>query len=96
MHIGRIGGFTRDLGKPADWDESRDGICNSLPIRDEVDDQGPRVMISAWLPTKDEQLAILAGGTIYLRVMGTVHPPVMIWAEPPPADDENPYGAENG
>lgn len=40
--------------------------------------------------TPEEMLAILAGGTVYLRIVGTSHPPVMVWAEPPPPED-NPY-----
>lgn len=94
MHVGRIQGFTRELGKPADWDDARDGICNSLPIQDIVI-EGQHCMISAWIPTVQEQLAILAGGTVYLRVVGTAHPPVMVWAEDPPHEDANPYGAPN-
>jgi hypothetical protein len=59
-----------------------------LPLRDEaikctVGGEDTPSMVSAWEPTPDEVAAIAAGGTVYLRVLGHAHPPVMIWAEPP-------------
>lgn len=76
MHIGRILGATRDLGKPKDWDDSK-GCCLSLPVRDEIDAAG-RKMTSAWLPTPEELAAIAAGAPIHLTVYGNGHPPVML------------------
>lgn len=77
MLIGHIEGATRELGKPASWDDARDGKCLTLPIRDEVDG-GVAQMVSAWMPTPDEIARIVAGAPIYLRVVGTAHPPVLL------------------
>lgn len=80
MHVGHIRGVTRNLGAPANWDREKDGICGGLPIRDEV--QGRlRVMTSAWLPTPEELASLNAGAPVYLRVVGTGHPPVMVYVE---------------
>lgn len=96
MHIGRIRGANAELGKPKDWDDSK-GICNSLPVRIELmDDCETPCMISAWFPTREEQLAILSGGVVYLRIVGASHPPVMVWAEAPEPEDTNPYGGSDG
>jgi hypothetical protein len=79
MMIKMIAGATRVLGKQQGY--------LGLPIRDEqvVDTVlGPvDSMVSAWEPTPEEIACIAAGGTIYLRLLGVSHPPVMIWAEPP-------------
>lgn len=80
MMIKRIAGCTRVLGKSQGY--------LGLPIRDEVMNDsvtGPQtpVMVTAWEPTPDELAVLNAGGTIYLRIVGTGHPPVMMWAEPP-------------
>lgn len=97
MHVGRIAGANRDLGRPKGWDEATQGLCASLPVRLEVMDDGVTpCWISAWLPTKEEQLAILAGGVVYLRIVGATHPPVFVWAEAPDPEDENPYGGHDG
>lgn len=80
MMIKMIAGVTRVLGKAQGY--------LGLPIRDEpITDAevGPiPSMVSAWEPTPEEIEHVAAGGTIYLRVLGVAHPPVMIWAEPPP------------
>jgi hypothetical protein len=80
MMIKMIAGMTRTLGKAQGY--------LGLPVRDETI-MSPEVgnvpaMVSAWEPAPDEIAAIAAGGTVYLRVLGVAHPPVMIWAEPPP------------
>lgn len=77
MHIGRIKGATRDLGKPADWNEEEHGPCGSLPVRDEII-SGNHVMVSEWIPTEDELTQLMAGASINLYVYGTIHPPVAI------------------
>ena len=57
-------------------------ICKSqgylgLPLRDVVLNGDP-AMISSWQPTPAE-LALLAGGaSIYLTVLGSGHPPVLL------------------
>lgn len=74
MIIARIEGFTRELGKSQGY--------RGLPIKDEVHDGTP-YMTSAWEPTPQELAALNAGGKVYLRVMGNVHAPVMLWCEGP-------------
>lgn len=84
MLIARIEGFTRELAK--DQPEYA-----RLPIRDEPCDVAVgdaviaqvNAMVSAWEPTPQEVKALVAGGKVYLRVVGTQHPPVAIWAEGP-------------
>jgi len=79
----RIEGCTRTLGAPVGWTQETSGPCRGLPIRDEVNGDVP-VMVSAWEPMPDELAAIAAGGKIMLRIVGTGHPPVMLWVESPP------------
>jgi hypothetical protein len=77
MLIARILGATRELGKPVDWDDEKNGSCGSLPIRDEQV-RGANVMVSAWTPTPGELARLNAGAPIYLYVWGTSHPPVAV------------------
>lgn len=77
MISGHIAGATRVLGKSQGY--------IGLSIRDERMDcqpDGPNtpVMTSAWFPTPDEIAAIAAGTPVYLRIVGTAHPPVMLYA----------------
>jgi hypothetical protein len=81
MNIQQIQGMTRDLGKPVDWDDSK-GTCESLPIRDEMLGGYP-VMISEWKPTADEVRKIVAGASVFLRIVGTSHPPVRVYIGEP-------------
>lgn len=76
MEIGRIQGCTRIIGRAQGY--------FGLPLRDIVIDDtvtGPNTpaMETAWLPTPDEIAAIAAGAPIILRVVGSGHPPVMIY-----------------
>lgn len=75
MQIGRIEGCTRVLGKSQGY--------LGLPVRDEITEcsvggRGTAKMVTAWIPDPDEISRILAGAPIYLHVLGTAHPPVMI------------------
>ena len=88
MHIGRITSATRNLGAPADWDPSKDGVCGGLPIRDEPHSPGVNRMVSAWFPTPDEIALIQNGAAIYLAVIGTAHPPVSLYVGNPPPEGE--------
>ncbi|MDR3514066.1 MAG: hypothetical protein P4L73_20715 [Caulobacteraceae bacterium] len=78
MHIGRIAGSTRNLGAPPNWDPDRDGPCQSLPVRDELVGGKLSAMTSAWFPTPEELLRLVAGAPIYLKVLASAHPPVML------------------
>jgi hypothetical protein len=75
MQIARIEGATRVLGKSQGY--------LGLPLRDEkicCPVNGPNVsaMVTAWEPTPDEIKRLNAGAKIYLRILGTTHPPVML------------------
>lgn len=82
MQIGRILGATRILGKAQGY--------MGLPVRDEaitvrdetinctVDGEGTPSMVTAWLPTPKELEALNAGASVHVRILGTVHPPIMV------------------
>ncbi len=75
MIAARIEGATRVLGKCQGY--------TGLPIKDtKLNWNGTEypVMISCWEPTPDEAKRIAEGGKIYLAIMGTVHPPVIMSA----------------
>ena len=78
----RIAGCTRVLGAPVGWTPESSGPCNGLPIRDEINGDIP-VMISAWEPTPAEMEAIAAGAKVHHRIVGTGHPPVMLYVGEP-------------
>lgn len=76
--IKRIRGTTRELGKAQGY--------KGLPIRDEPTNDPViglcNAMHSAWELTPRELEDLNNGGTIVLRILGTVHPPVMLYVEP--------------
>lgn len=76
MLINRIIGWTRDLCKPADWDESK-GSCGSLPIRDCVIGD-LQFMVSSWEPTPEELKRLNEGKPVLLGINGTIHPVVFL------------------
>lgn len=76
MQIGMIQGHTRIIGKSQGY--------LGLPLRDiNVDDTvngpGTPAMETAWIPDPAEIAAIVAGAPIILRILGSGHPPVMIY-----------------
>ncbi len=75
--IKRIEQATRELGKPADWNENNDPPCGVLPIRDVITPEGP-FMISAWEFSPDELLALQNGTTLKLWIRGVAHPVVAL------------------
>lgn len=72
----KVVGFTRDLGKPLDWDDSKVS-CGSLPITDGTVGGYP-AMTSVWKPSEEERDLLAAGFQIHLTIIGQVHPPVMV------------------
>ncbi len=62
----RIEGETRHFKRTDDY--------LSLSIRDHKG-----VMSSAWEPTPDELARLNAGATVYLYIVGMVHPPVALF-----------------
>lgn len=76
MIIAMVEGATRVLGKHQGY--------LGLPVRDEVINcavNGPNTpaMVTAWTPTPDELAKINAGAPVLLRVLGSSHPPVMLF-----------------
>lgn len=81
MQIGVITGATRIIGKSQG--------CKGLPIRDEVIDEavngpGTPAMVTAWLPTPKELAALNAGAAVRVRILGQIHPPIMVDVGEPP------------
>lgn len=78
MDIIRIPGATRTIG-------AEQGYID-LPLRDETYNctvNGPETpcMVTAWQPTPAELADLHDGEPVLLRILGTVHPPVMIEVE---------------
>lgn len=75
MISARIEGATRRLGKSQGY--------IGLAVRDErinstVDGPDTPCMVTAWEPTPDELASLAAGGLVYIRILGTVHPPILV------------------
>ncbi|QRM43995.1 hypothetical protein [Rhizobium sp. BG4] len=75
MQIAMIERATRILGKSQGY--------LGLPLRDElinctVGGEGTPAMVTAWTPTPDELERLNAGASVHLRILGTMHPPVMV------------------
>lgn len=75
MIIKMVEGATRIIGKTQGF--------IGLPLRDEpincsVGGPGTPSMVTAWEPTADELARLNAGAHVMLRVLGQMHPPVMI------------------
>jgi hypothetical protein len=84
MEPGRIRGANLPMARPHNWDDATMGPCITPHVRLELMEDGKTpCMVSAWIPTQEEQLAILAGGAVYLRIVGRGHPAVALWAEAP-------------
>jgi hypothetical protein len=77
-----IEGWTRCLGEPVGWDETRDGKCDALYVRAEERKPGHPKLTSAWMPTPEELAALNAGKPVLLTVLGYAHPPVLLRVEP--------------
>lgn len=59
-----------------------------LPIRDEqvncsVNGEGTPMMVTAWQPTPEELAALNAGAVVQVKILGTIHPPIMLGVERP-------------
>lgn len=75
MLIKHIEGCTREIGKSQGF--------NGLPLRDIVINDtvmgpGTPAMETAWEPTPAEIAKIVAGAPLVLRIIGTMHPPVLL------------------
>lgn len=71
----RIAGATRVLGKSQGY--------IGLAVRDEVvhdtavGGDAP-AMTTAWEPTPDELARLNAGAPVYIQLLGTAHPPILV------------------
>lgn len=74
MLINAIEGATRRIGKAQGY--------LGLPVRDflfpEGMSEGTPAMKTSWQPTPQEINAIVQGAPIYLTLLGTAHPPVLL------------------
>lgn len=70
MHVGRIRDSNFTYRAPAGMDN-----CQDLHVR-VTEEQGVRIITSAWLPTPDEVERIKQGQPIFLHVYGSGHPVV--------------------
>jgi hypothetical protein len=75
MMINAIEGCTRRIGK-------QQGFLG-LPLRDEILDGVP-CMVSSWQPTPAELAALQSGAPIYVRLLGSAHPPILLEVGPLP------------
>lgn len=83
MRPGIIPGYTRVLGAPPDWDQSK-AECLGLPIRESEQDGIP-LMESLWKPTLRELDDMANGAALILTVAGKGHPAVSIHVTETPA-----------
>lgn len=72
MEIAQIKGATRVLGVSQGY--------RGLPIVDTVFGDSP-AMVSEWVPSDEERASIAGGKNIFLSVLGTSHPPVLLAIE---------------
>lgn len=97
MEVLRIIGATRTIGKSQGYIglPVRDNIDTSaematmqedLQTFDNGPDAGLEVptMTTAWSPTPDELAKLAAGAPIYVRLVGTQHPPIKVFVGDPP------------
>lgn len=78
------GGATRTIGKSQGF--------LGLPVRDEVITckvNGPLTdtMVTAWIPSPAELDALNKGASIYVRLYGVNHPPIMLEVGKPPSTE---------
>lgn len=66
-------GVDKVLGAPIGWDEATRGTCGGLPVA--CTDYG---FYSCWKPSFVERLRVLLGWHVWLYVVGSGHPPVLL------------------
>lgn len=78
MMIKRIDGVTRVLGKSQGY---LGLYVRDIKVSCSVNGDETPAMETSWEPTPEELNALNAGGSVVLRVLGTTHPPVLIYVE---------------
>ena len=58
------------VGKPRDWDDSRNGECLDIFITKAVDDTGLPISYSVYQLSDDEIRALAGGGVLRLGIVG--------------------------
>ncbi len=85
----RIKDATRVIGKSQGYL----GLAvRDLMTNDTVNGPDTPAMETAWEPTPDELQRIAVGAPIILRILGTMHPPVMVEVGPTPDLVPHPKG----
>lgn len=77
-------GSNFELVKPEDMTDEQ---CNSLPAYRGTDEQGFNFIMVAFKPSEKELEALNNGQLVYLKVIGTLFPPVAIFT----VDENNNY-----
>lgn len=70
MRCTRFAGMTQILGM--------DQRFIPLPVRVDKPEDGPTTITSCWLLTSEEIAQLVAGGAVYLTVLGPSHPAVKL------------------
>ena len=86
-----IKGWNAAPGAPKNWNPTKDGDCDALPIRVFPPKALEGTVLvqhceSAWEPTPRELEWLNAGGQVVLRVVGW-QVPVALYVEPPPKEE---------
>lgn len=75
MPFVRIKGATKVFTKPWNWDESTDGSCGDLWVREDNHGRFDQ-MNFAYRPTPEELAILNAGGVLEVHIISGVMPPV--------------------
>jgi hypothetical protein len=76
----------------ADIIENLCDLLTVLPVLDKIEDFGPPdgpntpVMVTAWHPNPGELVALNAGASIHVQLVGRGHPPIMVTVGPLPIE----------
>lgn len=76
-------GETRDIGRPANWNETDLGRCGSLSVCDMKSHNGLNMMVSTWVIEEPDAALIAKGAPIHLAVYGHVHPVISMYVGDP-------------
>lgn len=76
MHPINFEGANINLAKPNDMTDEQ---CQPLPAEKNVDNHGFPYFLTAWMPNKEDVEALMEGKPLWLKVIGTTHPPVVLF-----------------
>jgi hypothetical protein len=75
MPFVKIKGATRNFTKPRTWDESQDGSCGDLWVREDTYGRYAQKNF-AYRPSQEELAKLNAGGVIEVHIVSDMMPPV--------------------